>query len=176
MNWEGKDGKRTSAKVPSTLYYEDKDKPPKWGFLVPPEVKCLKWFKLLLLEDVDLRPDVHESKYIKEARETLRTLGKTAVEVVADYLRALWQHTLNEMKRNDGSGAVEGSAFRVVITLPAIWPTYAQNRMFQAASEAGITARRHGGETKLDFYSEPEAAALAIMQDARGHAVDVSAA
>jgi len=176
MNWEGTDGKRTSAKVPSALYYEDKNKPPKWGFLVPPDVKCLRWFKLLLLEDADLKPEFDNSKYIKEARETLKSLGKSAVDVVADYLKAIWQHTLKEMTRNDGPGAVEGQPFRVVITLPAIWPTYAQNRMYQAASQAGITARRHGGETKLDFYPEPEAAALAIMQDARGQVVDVGAA
>src|SRR5205809_4391860 len=121
MNWDGIDGRRNSAKVPSTLFYEDKNKPPKWGFLVPREAKCLRWFKLLLLEDDDLKPDVHDSKYIKEAREVLKSLGKSAVEVVADYLRAIWQHTLKEMIRNDGPGAVEGQPFRVVITVPAIW-------------------------------------------------------
>lgn len=174
MNWDGIEGRRTnSAKVPSTLYYEDKDKPPKWGFLVPPEKKCLRWFKLLLLEDTDLKPDVHDSKYIKQAREMLRTIGKSEIDVVADYLRAIWQHTLKEMIRNDGAGAVEGQPFRVVITVPAIWPTYASNRLYRAAAAAGITDRRHGGETKLDLYPEPEAAALSIMQDARGQAVDV---
>lgn len=38
------------------------------------------------------------------------------------------------------------------MTLPAIWPAYAQGRMREAARQAGMLADRIAGETKLSFY------------------------
>ncbi|EMT61794.1 Mitochondrial-type heat shock protein 70 [Fusarium odoratissimum] len=60
---------------------------------------------------------------------------------------------------------LQKSPFHVVITLPAIWPPYAQQRMKQAAKTSGILDARSCGETKLRFISEPEAAALATIKD-----------
>ncbi|ENH61131.1 Mitochondrial-type heat shock protein 70 [Fusarium oxysporum f. sp. cubense race 1] len=60
---------------------------------------------------------------------------------------------------------LQKSPFHVVITLPAIWPPYAQQRMKQAAKTSGILDARSCGETKLCFISEPEAAALATIKD-----------
>jgi molecular chaperone DnaK (HSP70) len=171
MNWEGIEGQKTCAKVPSQILY--KGDQIKWGFNIPPDEKPLQWFKLLLLRDEDMEQEVRDSTYIKEAKEMLRKLNKSAENVIADYLGLLWKHVLKELKKTHGEGAVEGQPFRVVITFPAIWPLYAQSRMRQAAATAGILDQRHGGETKLHLCPEPEAAALAVMDDFDGHPVGV---
>ncbi len=103
----------------------------------------------------------------------LNKLHKTAEQVVADYLGLLWKHTLKVVKMELGEAALEGLPFRVVLTFPAIWPVYAQSRMRQAAETAGILDNRHAGETILDLCPEPEAAALAVMDDHDGRPVEV---
>ncbi|KAF2102979.1 hypothetical protein NA57DRAFT_71960 [Rhizodiscina lignyota] len=170
MKWEGLQGQRTSAKVPTQILYKDGEI--RWGFNIPPDEKPLRFFKLLLLEKQDMKKEVRESHYVKEAEEMIRKLNKTPVDVVADYLKMLWEHTKQEMINSEGRHQVEGQPFLVVITFPAIWPYYAQDRMKQAATAAGILDRRHGGMTRLELCPEPEAAALAVMDDSKGHLVD----
>ena len=92
-------------------------------------------------------------------------MGKCAVEIVSDYLRALWEHTLETIAETETPEVVNISKFKVVMTLPAIWPIYAQAKMREAVNLAAICDQRSPGETVLDFISEPEAAALATMQD-----------
>ncbi|UKZ77423.1 hypothetical protein TrVFT333_005144 [Trichoderma virens FT-333] len=82
-----------------------------------------------------------------------------------DYLRELWKYTLGCIERAEGASIVELSAFKVVVTLPAIWPAYAQFRMKQAIEKAGILNLGNTVDTTLEFISEPEAAALASLQD-----------
>lgn len=60
---------------------------------------------------------------------------------------------------------IDVCAFNVVVTLPAIWPAYAQFRMKEAIEKAGILKARGICDTTLEFISEPEAAALATLQD-----------
>jgi len=171
MNWEDIEGQKLSAKVPSKILY--KGDQIRWGFDIPPDEKPLQWFKLLLLRDEDMDEGVRDSTYIKEAKEMLNRLHKSAEDVIADYLGLLWKHVLKELRIDLGEAAVDGQPFRVVITFPAIWPLYAQSRMRQAAATAGILDPRHGGETKLSLCPEPEAAALAVMDDFHGHPVEV---
>jgi molecular chaperone DnaK (HSP70) len=92
---------------------------------------------------------------------------KTAVEVVADYLRLLWKHVIKTIERERGSASASRLPFRVVLTVPAIWPHNAQQRMREAASKAGILAPRTCGETTLRLVPEPEAAALASLSEFR---------
>jgi hypothetical protein len=170
-NWESIGGQKTEAKVPSQILY--KGDQIKWGFNIPPDEKPLRWFKMLLLRDEDMELKVHDSTYIKEVREMLKKLNKSAEDVVADYLRLLWKHVLKDMKMALGHAAVDGQPFRVVITFPSIWPLYAQSRLRQAAYMAGILHNRPAGETVLHLYPETEAAALAFMDDFDGHPVEV---
>lgn len=124
-----------------------------------------------------MEPEIRNSVYIREAKSMLKALNKSAEDVVADYLRLLWKHALNDMKMSTlGEAGLDGQPFRVIITFPAIWPLYAQSRMKQAAQNAGILDSRHAGETKLHLCPEPEAAALAVMYDTDGHPVEVGMA
>ncbi|KAF8853226.1 actin-like ATPase domain-containing protein [Acephala macrosclerotiorum] len=174
-HWNGVGVRRTSGKVPTKILY--KENTIKWGFDIPPEEKPLQWFKLLLLREEEpkhpyMDDKIKDYRLIKDARQELKRLNKSAEDVVADYLRLLWHHVLEEIKRVAGKSVVESHPFRVVLTFPAIWPVYAQSRIRQAATIAGILDDRNSGETRLNLCAEPEAAALAVMEDFQGTPVD----
>lgn len=124
-----------------------------------------EWFKLLLLDDDDLTAEKRNSVQIRKAKKLLEQAGKTPVEAVGDYLRLLWNHAIANIEKDFGAIVVEGLPFQVVCTVPAVWTTEAVDRMRQAATDAGIVSQRLAGGTTLRFVSEPEAAALATLDD-----------
>ena len=155
-------------KVPTAIAYREKNTFV-WGYDLGVDDTQLKWFKLLLIDQEDLPDDVRTSKKIKEARKFLKKHNKTSVEVISLYLRHLWNHASARIVDALGRSLVNFSKFHIVITLPAIWPEYAQARMREAATRAGILSTdRIGGATELSFISEPEAAALATLYDMDG--------
>lgn len=153
------------GKVPSTVFYDKDTGGMSWGYNIPSDVEPLHWLKLLLLEYSDLPKDQQQSTRLRNAREMLESLGKTAVEVIADYLREIWVHSLQAIKRTKGRNLVEGTPFHVVLTVPAIWKDYARDRMRTAVEAAGILSERLCGPTTLDLISEPEAAALSTIPE-----------
>ena len=171
--WPELQGTKNSAKVPSKILFDDPLQP-KWGFGIPENSKPLEWFKLLLLDESSIPPDVNKSEKMVEARKRLKESGKTAEEVVTKYLELLWNHALTEMKNVYPATAIDGQPLLVVLTHPAIWSFPAQYKLKQCAIDAGITTYRPAGETKLYLYPEPEAASLAIMDDYQSQPVDVS--
>lgn len=173
--WNRMEYQPSSSKVPSKICY--KGNQVFWGFNIPPGEKPLQWFKLLLLREEDMKLSKMdtakiESPFISETRAMLKNLGKSAEEVVSDYLGLLWKHLLEAIRSSMGASA-DSLPMRVVLTFPAIWPVYAQSRMRQVAVTAGIMDPRQGGETKLDLCAEPEAAAIAVMDDTDGQPVAV---
>ncbi|WZH40085.1 mitochondrial-type heat shock 70 [Fusarium acuminatum] len=151
-------------KAPTQLFY-DNDKDTTWGYSVPADKDALKWFKLLLLDTADIPANMLSSSQLRKARNLLSGIKKDPVEVIACFLRKIWNHAIDSICRSVGVDLVQKSRFHVVITLPAIWPPYAQQRMKQAARVSGILDDRSCGETTLRFISEPEAAALATIKD-----------
>ncbi|KAK0747241.1 hypothetical protein B0T21DRAFT_446196 [Apiosordaria backusii] len=137
----------------------------KWGYEVTPQMKPIKWFKLLLLKDQDIiRDEIRNSRPLKDAQQQIKARGMTPTEVVGLYLKKLWAHTykkLGEML------VIDSLPLRVAITVPAIWPPYAEQAMREAAKIAGITVDRDIGATTLDLIQEPEAAGLSIFLDRR---------
>ena len=155
-------------KAPSELSYDETGSVTQWGYGLEndnDDDQRLKWFKLLLLEDNDQPPHLRNCEQLKKTREILQQMNKSATDVVEDYLRALWNHALESIEKNVGKRVITHSRFRVVMTLPAIWKDYAQNRMRRAAEAAGILKVREAGRTELSFITEPEAAAFATLQD-----------
>lgn len=136
-----------------------------WGVSATLEDSPIRWFKLLLIDEEDLPGEVRNSEQVKTCRKQLRDLNKTPVEIISFYLQNLWNHCLDLITRDIGKALVNVSRFHIILTLPAIWPQYARNRMQQAAKMAGLIQQRLGGETRLSFVSEPEAAALATLAD-----------
>lgn len=93
----------------------------------------------------------------------MRENDKTAIDLVADYLRALWAHTLETISKDRGKTVLDALQFHIVITIPAIWQGYARQDMEEAAKKAGILDLRFAGPTNLTFAPEPEAAALSTL-------------
>lgn len=157
-----------SAKTPSEIHYDRKSGSPTWGYDVPIEEEPIRWFKLLLVDEETLPEEFSDSKQLARARQLIRDLKKEPVEVVADYLRLLWQHTLDQLCRDRGDSAVKGLQLKVWLTVPALWDERARQRMRNAAKMAGILDRRTAGPTELGLVAEPEAAALAVLNDLKG--------
>ncbi|KAI1758900.1 actin-like ATPase domain-containing protein [Hypoxylon sp. FL1150] len=157
--WPGTD--REEGKAPTELFFED-DKV-FWGYDIPPDSDPVRWFKLLLLKDEDLTRELKASEFILRGGKMLRENEKTAVDLVADYLREFWKHVVSEITKTRGSSVIDALRFHVVITLPAIWKGYARQSMHNAARKAGILDERDAGDTTLSFAPEPEAAALATL-------------
>ncbi|KAM0263306.1 hypothetical protein ACHAPA_008797 [Fusarium lateritium] len=157
-SWPGSG--REEGKTPTELYYEDGKI--SWGFEIDSDTDPIKWFKLLLLREEDLSPELRSSEFLLRARKMMRENEKTATELISDYLRKIWKHTLETINKDRGA-AVEALQFHVVITVPAIWKDYARQYMTEAANKAGILDRRTAGKTRLTFAPEPEAAALSTL-------------
>ncbi len=147
------------GKAPTELFYEDDHV--MWGFNIPADVDPIRWFKLLLLREQDLTGKLRESEFLIRARRIMREQKKTPIDLIADYLRALWGHILATIHKARGRSVVDALTFHVVITVPAIWKDYARQSMKEAAGKAGILDDRLAGPTTLSFAPEPEAAALA---------------
>ncbi|KAK7972504.1 hsp70 family chaperone [Apiospora saccharicola] len=161
-SWPGSG--REEGKAPTELFYEHGKMT--WGFEVGNDCDPVRWFKLLLLKEEDLDPSLRSSEFVLRGRQHMRDEGKTAVELVADYLRALWCHILKSIAKARGEVVVDVSRFHVVITVPAIWRPYARQTMRDAAEKAGILKKRMiAGDTCLSFVAEPEAAALSTLSE-----------
>ncbi|KAF5626264.1 Hsp70 chaperone protein [Fusarium tjaetaba] len=132
-------------KAPTQLLYDEKGQGVKWGYGHPVEVAA--------------------STQLQEAHRLKNKVMKDPIEIIATFLRNLWVHSTDSIKRTLGAGLVRRCKLQVVITLPAIWPPYAQRRMKQAAQQSGILDARSAGTTSLHFISEPEAAAPATIKD-----------
>jgi len=160
-------------KVPSTICYQ-KDGSKTWGFDASPEdPNTLEWFKLLLVDEKDMKENIKSCHYIQKARAALAKAGKQPQEVVRDYLSLVWTSAIGSIVKEARRVVVDGLPFRVELTVPATWGEipYASNRLYQAAVEAGILATRRCGDTELHISHEPEAAAFSTLVDARsdGH-------
>ncbi|KAL7950824.1 HSP70 family [Trichoderma barbatum] len=152
-------------KVRSTIYY-DNNGDISWGYSIPEKTSsAIEWFKLCLLDEGDIPEDIRNAAQIKAAQKALKESNRRVVDVIGDYLGELWKHSIVNIRRAIGGQLVDISKFKVVATLPAIWPAYAQIRLQEAIEKAGILKKRSAGHTILEFLSEPEAAALATIND-----------
>lgn len=150
-------------KTPSIISYEENGKV-LWGYSVSDKKSSIEWSKLCLLEGDDIPKDACHSTQLQYARDALKQQEKSVVDVISDYLRQLWKHSIINIRRAIGGQLVDLCRFKVVATIPAIWPIYAQMRMHEAIEKAGILSTRNAGQTTLEFLPEPEAAALATLK------------
>lgn len=152
---------REEGKAPSEIYYDDGQI--RWGYDIPRNADPVRWFKLLLLKEDDLTQELHLSDYLLRGRSMLQETQKTAVDVIADYLRLLFGHTIDQIIKARGESVIDALRFHIVITIPAIWKGYARQGMEEAAKKAGLLDSRLAGETTLTFAPEPEAAVLSTL-------------
>ncbi|KAI8691181.1 hypothetical protein NCS56_00109900 [Fusarium sp. Ph1] len=156
-------------KAPTKLLYGDDDNTT-WGYSVPADKDALKWFKLLLLDEDGIPCALSASTQLDKARRLQEETNKDPVDIIACFLRKLWNHAIDSIKRSIGAELLKISKFHVVITLPAIWPPYAQRRMKEAAKLSGILDARSCGATTL---STIEPGDTIVVCDAGGGTVDL---
>ncbi|CAI7672421.1 unnamed protein product [Penicillium discolor] len=165
---EWPDSLQEEGKVTTEMFYEYGNK--FWGYGIPKDADPISWFKLLLLKDEDTPEDIRSSEFFLRAKKKVREEGKTAQDLVVDYLKLLWNHTLEMILKARGEHVVNSFRFHIVITVPAIWKGYARQSMEEAAAKAGLLDERDAGKTELTFVPEPEAAALATLSEEQNDA------
>ncbi|KAJ5219672.1 hypothetical protein N7468_008876 [Penicillium chermesinum] len=139
---------RSLQKVPSCLTYGTSAV--NWGYQVNDEVhpNAIRGLKLLLDDSkpVTYRPSI-------EAKSHLKSLGKSTVDAIADYLRALVGHAKEILRRRFDS-ALDIMEIQYILTVPAVWSDKAKDLTMQAGCRAGIP------RAQLSLLSEPESAAI----------------
>lgn len=166
---DNRQGNSDRKKVPSKIYYNEAGEV-SWGFKVPANAEPIEWFKLLLLDDEDLSTHLQNSSQLSAARQALERLGKSAIEVVGEYLKALWDYALEQIYDAKGKAFIDGMPIRVVLTVPSIWADRTVARMHKAANLAGMLEPRPAGKTRFFCLSEPEAAAISTLPELEGRA------
>ncbi|KAH6895964.1 hypothetical protein B0T10DRAFT_545558 [Thelonectria olida] len=142
-------------KVPSTISYNN-GQVANWGYEVTFRDESFKWIKILLEPNSKYATTVQE---VRDSNELLRRLGKTAEEVVRDYLREIWRYTKEDIRKRVGDNDWENNfSIHIVFTVPAMWSHLAKDKTLKVARAAGLP-----GNIKL--VTEPEAAALATLHD-----------
>ncbi|KAG8530515.1 uncharacterized protein KY384_005018 [Bacidia gigantensis] len=138
----------SKEKVPSSISYQN-GVPKNWGYVVGLNDESFRWVKILLEEN---------HKYattVAPVNTLLRKVEKTAQDVVSDYLKLIWDYTIDDIKKFHPEDTFD---LRVILTVPAIWSAAAKDKTLRAAKSAGIPGR-------IKLVTEPEAAALATLKE-----------
>lgn len=125
----------------------------RWGYQVRQDEQRLRCLKLLL----DPEQNFPDYVSLDDIKQQLATTGKSVNSVIAEYLKALFDHTKEALKRRYGEYFVSKTPLQVVLTVPAVWSDKAQEATLSAAKDAGI------GD-QITMISEPEAAAVYALQ------------
>ncbi|KAK6513826.1 hypothetical protein TWF506_008259 [Arthrobotrys conoides] len=168
----GDDNPNLGGKIPSTIGLE-KNKSwsvnqegrkfngeMRWGFDKNPEgYDVFQWMKILL-EPVDTS-GYQDSPHVQRTKELLRKHGITAVELVTEYLKLLWNAAKDEI-RDCLPQAFDTAEKTIVLSVPAGWSEQATQNTYVAAAAAfagqGIDCRRD-----LKLINEPAAAAVHVL-------------
>lgn len=112
----------SQPKVPTTICYDPQD-PRKftWGGQRH-HGDVIEGVKLLL------DPEQERPIYLpKPPRLDLASMGKTPVDVAADYIGAIYNHALRQIAAGVPEGYVETCKKDFVLTVPAVWSDKAKN-------------------------------------------------
>lgn len=168
QSWPGSDGdidNRNLPKAPTEISVES-DGETLWGYQIPAGAKRYGWFKLLL--DRRSAKTQYDDPGLAAAIDagnpsSLFALppGKGARGVSLDYLRLLYEHIMDHLKKQVPR-TFDSTPIQFVLTTPAIWSHQAQSLTCEIAKEAGFGSR--AGD-KLTMVAEPEAAASYCLRE-----------
>lgn len=104
--------------MPTEIAYTPDGKVDKWGFEIKPNQKRLSWFKLLL--EPPRYATIHTPALIQTKNQTPILDTKRPVDVVADYLSCLRNHTLERLKRTYSRAFLAETPIDYIMTVPAV--------------------------------------------------------
>jgi len=165
----------TREKVPSKIAYASEN-PEKltedvWGYGVFPGLRSYCWTKLLL--DKKTCETQYDDPLLQQAvGSSIMGLpeGKTAEDVVTDYLGFMYQHCLRSLEEKMTPAILAVTPLEFWFTMPAIWSDQAQFATKRAAERAGFGSRT---QDEIRMITEPEAAALAAFKSTSENFEDV---
>lgn len=94
--------------------------------------------------------------------------SKSVVDVIADYLGSLKQHTMNTLARKFNKEFLDVTPVDWILTVPAVWSDAAKAQMMKAAV-GGL-----GEKASIQLISEPDAAAVCTLRDLQPNHLKVS--
>lgn len=147
-------------KVPTAISYDNVGNVKNWGYKAArDDVNIFRWIKIMLDPSHKF---FNETPNVQDMLKWLEKLDKTTEDVVTDYLKCLWAHTITHLKRKIGEDFQEMYNLNVVLTVPAVWSAFAKDRTLRAAKQAGLP-------TASQLVTEPEAAALVLLKQKSEH-------
>ncbi|KAF4438660.1 Hsp70 family [Fusarium acutatum] len=148
VDWLGLEG-RTQPKVPTAIAYDPDDSSEfKWGGQLSWRDDHVQGVKLLL-DPKQTRPSYLPSANVKSE---MRKLPKSAVDVAADFIGAMYSHALEMIGSRVPQDYLDLCEKTFVLSVPAVWSEKAKESTIQAAKKAGVYP--------VMLIKEPEAAAL----------------
>lgn len=164
-NWKGElPGNTTSNKAPTLIAYDDDGKP-YWGFDIPSKLDDdkIKWLKILLEPEIHVQGTFNDTDIIDHylSRRTLERFGRDAIEAASDYVRLLWEHIKDQIISEHSQATYRFAEKSVVFSVPAVWSEKAKHNTYLVAAGAGLASN----ELNLQTISEPEAAAMAVLNE-----------
>ncbi|KAL4734478.1 actin-like ATPase domain-containing protein [Aspergillus similis] len=158
----------TVFKTPSRIAYASENSrisKNRWGYQVEAGMIAYSWSKLLLDQGTPI------TKYDDSALETASKAGilklpegKTAVDVVVDYLPEVYKHTINTLSKQITEAALRITPLEFWFTVPAILSDQAKSATRTAAQRAGFGGNLQRPYDKVFLISEPEAAAITALK------------
>lgn len=151
------------CKIPSIIYYDQQGKPRAFGAEALQEhiieraedeqwVK-LEWWKL------HLRPRYLAASHIADDDIQPLPAGKSAIEVLADFMRYLLQCTRKYIDDSHGSSVWKSTENRIefILTHPNGWEGPQQKQIRAAATLAGLVPNSQEGQSRVQLLTEGEA-------------------
>ncbi|KAF7157792.1 hypothetical protein CNMCM6106_003921 [Aspergillus hiratsukae] len=158
----------TVFKAPSRIAYATENSrvtTNRWGYQVEPGMLSYSWTKLLLDQGTPLTQ--YDDSTLETASQTgilKLPKGKTAVDVVADYLSEVYQHILKTISKNITEADLRITPLEFWFTVPAIWSDRALDATRSAAQRAGFGKSSLRPMDQIFLISEPEAAAVTALK------------
>lgn len=134
-----------------------------WGYEIPSGATRYSCFKLLLDEKASERAYDDPSLAAGADGSVRPSLpnGKTVHDITFEYLRLLYRHVMNELRRYS-KNTFDVTPIHFILTVPAIWSHAAQRATLDAAKRALFGSR--SGD-KITMVSEPEAAGAYCLRE-----------
>ncbi|RAL02598.1 uncharacterized protein BO80DRAFT_492317 [Aspergillus ibericus CBS 121593] len=135
----------TVFKTPSRIAYDAENprvRGQRWGYQVEPGMTAYSWTKLFLDKNTPLT-EYDDAALNKASGVGMLMLpeGRTAVDVVADYLAEIYKHLIKTIAKTISEEALSATPIEFWFTVPAIWSDEAQAATREAAERASIVDR-----------------------------------